>query len=58
MAKSTKGGGGSAPKGGMQPTQKAAAKPSAKVGKIVKGAPTRGSGSDMNPYSSARKGGR
>ena len=50
-----KGGGGSAPKGGMQPTQKKAAKPVAKIGKIVKGAPIKGSGSDTNPFSSARK---
>jgi hypothetical protein len=56
MAKS--GGDGSAPKGGKQPQQKAAGKPAAKAGKIAKGAPTRGSGSDLNPYSSARKGGR
>jgi len=49
---------GTAPKGGKQPQQKAAAKPAAKIGKIVKGAPTKGSGSDLNPYSSARKGGK
>lgn len=55
MAKNS--GGGSAPKGGIQPKQKAAAKPAAKIGKIVKGAPSKGGGgSDKNPYSSARKG--
>lgn len=51
-------GGGSAPKGGMQPKQKAAGKPAAKAAKIAKGAPAKGSGSDLNPYSSARKGGK
>lgn len=51
-----KGGGGSAPKGGI-PGQKKAVKPASKIGKIVKGAPSKGGGgSDKNPYSSARKG--
>lgn len=51
-------GGGSAPKGGKQPQQKAASSKSTRSAKIAKGAPTKGSGSDTNPYSSARKGGR
>jgi hypothetical protein len=50
-----------APKGGKQPTQKTAIKPARKINKIVKGAPTKGSGSDTNPFSSAHssmKGGK
>lgn len=44
---------GTAPKGGKQPQQK---KPQTKrTQKIAKGAPTKGSGSDTSPYSSARK---
>jgi hypothetical protein len=48
--------GGTAPKGGKQPQQKKAVKPAQKIGKVVKGAPTRGNGSDTSPWSSARKG--
>lgn len=55
MAK--KGGGGSAPKGGI-PGQKKAASPAKQLKKVVRGAPTKGSGSDTNPWSSARKGGK
>jgi len=46
---------GKSPKGGMQPTQKKAAKPAAKIAKVAKGSPTKGSGADTNPYSSARR---
>lgn len=53
-----KGPGGTAPKGGMQPKQKSAAKPAGKIGKVAKGAPTRGSGADTDPWSSARRGKR
>lgn len=44
-----------APKGGI-PGQKKAAAPAKQLKKIVRGAPTKGSGADTNPYSSARKG--
>lgn len=51
--------GGSAPKGGMQPKTKAPkAEGAARTKKMAKGAPTKGSGADTNPYSSARKSGR
>lgn len=53
MAK--KAAGGSAPKGGI-PGQKKAAAPAKQLKKVVRGAPTKGSGADTNPYSSARKG--
>ncbi len=54
MAKTSPG--GSAPKGGKQPQQKKAAAPGKQLKKVVKGAPTRGSGADTNPWSSARGG--
>lgn len=53
-----KGPGGSAPKGGKQPQQKKAAAPAKQLAKVKAGAPTRGSGADTNPWSSARKGGK
>ena len=58
MAKGKASPGGSAPKGGMQPKQKTAVKPATKIGKIAKGAPTRKSGADTDPWSSARSGKR
>lgn len=54
-ASPVKGGGGSAPKGGMQPTQKAPTNKGPRSARIAKSAPTKGSGSDTNPFSSARK---
>jgi hypothetical protein len=50
--------GGTAPKGGKQPQQKKPTAAPARAKKIAKGAPTHGSGSDLNPYSSARRGGK
>jgi hypothetical protein len=53
-ASPVKGGGGSAPKGGMMPKQKTAVKPAGKVSKIAKGVPTKGSGADTNPCKRGR----
>jgi hypothetical protein len=43
-----------APKGGMQPKTKKPMADTKKAKKIAKGAPTKGSGSDTSPFSSAR----
>jgi hypothetical protein len=48
---------GTAPKGGKQPQQKKPAT-TGRTKRIAKGAPTHGGGSDLNPYSSARRGGK
>ena len=54
-AKATKGAGGSAPKGGMMPKQKPAKTDDSLAKMRAKGAPTKGSGADTNPWSSAGK---
>jgi hypothetical protein len=50
-----------APKGGKQPQTKKPVPAQKRATKMAKGAPTKGSGSDTNPFSSARaslKGGK
>lgn len=52
---------GTAPKGGKQPKTKRPMADTKKAGKIARGAPEKGSGSDTSPFSSARaslKGGK
>lgn len=43
-------------KGPMMKTGGSPIKPAAKVKSIARGAPTKGSGSDTSPYSSAKRG--
>ena len=49
-----------APKSGKGPMMKTGGKmpvkPAAKLGKVAAGAPTKGTGSDTSPYSSAKRG--